>query len=151
MHRKPLVWLLLFFILGIALEKVNAEEALTSQDIDTVVVKVTGIKHDYERFGLKEEALVKEISQSLEDAGFSVVDNYDEELTATILINLRLISSYLGYSYALSVKMLLPHYQGRQEPLVLWSGGSSGFLRDPELSRLHDYIMEEIDKFLTSV
>ncbi|ADJ28943.1 hypothetical protein [Nitrosococcus watsonii] len=160
MSLQSLSQLLTLLILTAALGNINAAEVLSlsapPRGIQTLGVEVSEINQDYRRYGLDETALAQHVAQQLKKAGFKVVpveEIGDSPDTALLRVKLDLVRSYLGYSYALSVKLIQklqlagPH--GPLAPVTIWSStGRSGFLRSGTLPRLRNYIADAVKEFI---
>jgi hypothetical protein len=158
MHPKFLSWFLLFLTLGAAFGEVNAEILSLPKDprgVDTLGVEINGIERDYKRYGLDKAKLAKHIAQQLEEAGFNLIpaeEARSSPAAALLQVNLDLVYSYLGYSYAISVKLVqkikVTDPQGELIPVITWSTGRSGFIRAPDLSDLYDYMTTAVEQFI---
>jgi hypothetical protein len=118
-------------------------------------VAINGIHQDYKRYGLGEAKLLEHVAQQLEEAGFNLIpaeETWSSPSAALLRVDLNLVYSYLGYSYAISVKLVqkikLAGPQGKLVPVITWSTGRSGFLRAPEISYLYDYITAAVEQFI---
>jgi hypothetical protein len=123
--------------------------------VHTLGVAINGIHQDYKRYGLGEAKLLEHVAQQLEEAGFNLIpaeETWSSPSAALLRVDLNLVYSYLGYSYAISVKLVqkikLAGPQGKLVPVITWSTGRSGFLRAPEISYLYDYITAAVEQFI---
>ncbi|ABA58736.1 hypothetical protein [Nitrosococcus oceani] len=159
MSPQSLSRLLTLFILTAALGNINAAEMLSlptpPRGIQTLGVEVSEIHQDYKRYGLDEAALAEHVAQQLKKAGFKIVpveEIGDSPDTALLRVKLDLVRSYLGYSYALSVKLIqkiqLAGLHGPLTPVSTWSTGGNGFLRSGTLPRLQNYIADAVKEFI---
>lgn len=151
------MYLLLLFLLMPNWGEANTETLLSAapRSVHTLVLKISGVQSDYKRYGLDKAKLVEHITQQLKQAGFHVIpaEGIQSSPAAPLLqVDLDLVSSYLGYSYALSVKLVqkvkLADPQDNLIPVVTWSTGRSGFLRITEIADLNNYITSAVERFI---
>jgi hypothetical protein len=160
MCSKLLSWLLLFLTLSAGLRDVDAEILslpTTPRGVHTLGVEINGIQWDYKRYGLDKAKLAEDVAQRLEKAGFNVIpteEAWSSPSAAVLQVNFDLVYSYLGYSYAVSVKLVqkikLAGPQDKLVPVITWSTGRSGFLRDPDITNLYGYMTAAVEQFIKS-
>lgn len=160
MSLQSLSQLLTLLTLTAALGNINAAEVLSvpisPHGIQTLGVEISGIRQDYRRYGLDKAALTEHVAQQLKKAGFNVVpveEIGDSPGAALLQVKLDLVRSYLGYSYALSVKLIqkiqLVGLHDSLAPVTTWSStGRSGFLRSGTLPRLRNYTADAVKEFI---
>lgn len=160
MNLKFLSCPLLFLILSMSFGDVDAEIfslPTTPRGVHTLGVEINGIEQNYRRYGLDKAKLAKDVTQRLEEAGFNVIPAEEAQSSpsaAILQVDLDLVYSYLGYSYAVSVKLVqkikLAGSQGKLVPVITWSTGRSGFIREPDIPNLYNYMTTAVEQFIKS-
>jgi hypothetical protein len=161
MYPKLLSWLLLFLILSAKPGDIDAEILslpTTPRGVHTLGIEINGIQQNYKRYGLDKAKLDKDIAQRLEEAGFNVIPTEEARSSpsaAILQVDLDLVPSYLGHSYAVSARLVqkirLADPQDELVPVIAWSTGRSGFIRDPDIPNLYNYMTAAVEQFIKSV